>query len=284
MVALAENKILKGGGGYNADAETQNYYVRNGYYAAHLGRWLTRDPIGYQGGINLYEYVQSSPVANVDPEGLFFIAGPAWPSGYNPVQAPGQLASVGVDAWQGFASWFGKTTSEVGQLLAPAENYLLNTLTYPGDKLLGLPTHPGLRWGQGSLDVGLIKESTSFQRQDNSRLQWIVSRWSMAHGCASAKGKIHKGLVFSASLFKPGHFLFDMIGQMTIGRFTVHAFAVGPIHQRCGGRGVVGGATLTVRYTVIDPFHLHLAKSEPGQFVQVIHWTGSVHIPIDRKC
>ncbi len=70
MVAFAENEILRGGSGYNADAETQNYYVRNRYYAAHLGRWLTRDPIGYQGGINLYDYVQSSPVGNVDAEGL----------------------------------------------------------------------------------------------------------------------------------------------------------------------------------------------------------------------
>ena len=37
--------------GYRYDAETENYYVRNRYYAAHLGRWLTRDPIGYSGGI-----------------------------------------------------------------------------------------------------------------------------------------------------------------------------------------------------------------------------------------
>ncbi len=70
MVAFAENKIPTGGSRCNADAETQNYYVRNRYYLPTLGRWLTRDPIGYQGGINLYEYVQSSPVANVDAEGL----------------------------------------------------------------------------------------------------------------------------------------------------------------------------------------------------------------------
>ena len=56
--------------GYRYDAETQNYYVRNRYYLPTLGRWLTRDPIGYQGGINLYEYVQSSPVGNVDAAGL----------------------------------------------------------------------------------------------------------------------------------------------------------------------------------------------------------------------
>jgi RHS repeat-associated protein len=55
--------------GYRYDAETENYYVRNRYYSPTLGRWLTRDPIGYRGGINLYGYVNSSPVGNVDAEG-----------------------------------------------------------------------------------------------------------------------------------------------------------------------------------------------------------------------
>ncbi len=70
MVAFAENEIFAGGSGYNAGAETQNYYVRNRYYLPTLGRWLTRDPIGYQGGINLYAYVQSSPVGKADASGL----------------------------------------------------------------------------------------------------------------------------------------------------------------------------------------------------------------------
>jgi RHS repeat-associated protein len=55
--------------GYRYDAKTGNYYVRNRYYSPTLGRWLTRDPIGYRGGINLYGYVNSSPVGNVDAEG-----------------------------------------------------------------------------------------------------------------------------------------------------------------------------------------------------------------------
>ena len=32
-------------------------------------RWLSRDPIGYEGGYNLYEYVESNPVKFVDPDG-----------------------------------------------------------------------------------------------------------------------------------------------------------------------------------------------------------------------
>ncbi len=55
--------------GYRYDPETENYYVRNRFYSPTLGRWLTRDPIGYQGGVNLYEYVGGDPAGNVHPEG-----------------------------------------------------------------------------------------------------------------------------------------------------------------------------------------------------------------------
>ena len=43
--------------GYRFDPETQLYYVRNRTYNPALGRWIQRDPIGYAGGVNLYEYV-----------------------------------------------------------------------------------------------------------------------------------------------------------------------------------------------------------------------------------
>src|SRR5215469_13115891 len=38
-------------------------------YEPNLQRWLTRDPIGEDGGINLYGYVRNDPVDFIDPFG-----------------------------------------------------------------------------------------------------------------------------------------------------------------------------------------------------------------------
>jgi RHS repeat-associated protein len=57
--------------GYRYDAETENYYVRNRYYSPAPGRWLTRDLIGVEGGVNLYEYAGSAPAGATDEHGTF---------------------------------------------------------------------------------------------------------------------------------------------------------------------------------------------------------------------
>ncbi|MCI0534838.1 MAG: RHS repeat-associated core domain-containing protein [Verrucomicrobiales bacterium] len=57
-------------GAYRYDLESGLYQVRNRYLHPKLGRWLSRDPIGYQGGINLYAYAANSPVVQIDFLGL----------------------------------------------------------------------------------------------------------------------------------------------------------------------------------------------------------------------
>jgi len=69
--------------GYFFDGETALYQVRNRYYDSGLSTFITRDPIGYRGGINLYEYVGDLPIRRTDPSGSQFPAGipgrPMWP-------------------------------------------------------------------------------------------------------------------------------------------------------------------------------------------------------------
>lgn len=52
------------------DAETGLYYFGYRFYSPELGRWLNRDPLGEEGGQNLYAFVRNSPTLFVDPFGL----------------------------------------------------------------------------------------------------------------------------------------------------------------------------------------------------------------------
>ena len=52
------------------DSETGLYYYGYRYYDPGHGRWLNRDPLEEQGGINLYGFVGNDPINAIDPLGL----------------------------------------------------------------------------------------------------------------------------------------------------------------------------------------------------------------------
>ncbi len=52
------------------DQETGLHYNWHRYYDPETGRYISADPIGLAGGMNLYAYVGSNPVNWFDPEGL----------------------------------------------------------------------------------------------------------------------------------------------------------------------------------------------------------------------
>jgi RHS repeat-associated protein len=52
------------------DQQTGLNYYGYRFYSAALGRWINRDPLGEEGGINLYAFVENDPVNWVDPWGL----------------------------------------------------------------------------------------------------------------------------------------------------------------------------------------------------------------------
>ncbi len=61
--------------GREFDPEIDLYHYRARTYDATLGRFAQRDPIGFKGGWNLYEYVHSAPTMFLDPSGLEKITG-----------------------------------------------------------------------------------------------------------------------------------------------------------------------------------------------------------------
>jgi hypothetical protein len=55
-------------------------------YDPYLGRWLSRDPIGEEGGVNLYGYVSGQVVTRKDPLGLTdTILDPLWRNALEPL-------------------------------------------------------------------------------------------------------------------------------------------------------------------------------------------------------
>jgi len=57
--------------GREPDLSTGYMYYRSRYYDPTIGRFLGRDPMGLDAGINVYAYVGDNPTNNTDPSGMY---------------------------------------------------------------------------------------------------------------------------------------------------------------------------------------------------------------------
>jgi len=68
--------------GQYVDAESGLFYNWNRYYNPAIGRYISSDPIGIDGGLNTFLYAEASPVMYADPEGLMTNC---WPGDFGAV-------------------------------------------------------------------------------------------------------------------------------------------------------------------------------------------------------
>ncbi|MBI5101369.1 MAG: hypothetical protein HZB33_05995 [Nitrospirae bacterium] len=97
------------------DPETGLTYYGYRFYNAAAGKWMTRDPLGERGGVNLYKAVGNNPVNFVDPFGLHWIAGSFGPIPHTHAGENGPVTGVNPDdpgAWPGDPQHVGPSSCE----------------------------------------------------------------------------------------------------------------------------------------------------------------------------
>lgn len=94
--------------GYYTDTETSLLLLTHRYYNPAQGRFLTRDPMGPDGGINLYSYTANNPGNEWDPEG------------YRPGRAGGKPPIAPSPPWQNtYPTVDGAATAGIQNIMPP---------------------------------------------------------------------------------------------------------------------------------------------------------------------
>src|SRR5258708_9252474 len=128
------------------------YFSRARYYSPRYGRFISQDPVGFNGGVNLYSYAANSPVTLRDPSGknpACLIGGLLGSIGYSGYVIYQELSGRKLDyysGWsgvghilQGQATAFGAGCaigSGVGGLVGAAEQTAATSLPQTGARVI----------------------------------------------------------------------------------------------------------------------------------------------------
>ena len=121
------------------DAETGLHYNGHRYYDPDTGRYLRTDPLGIEGGLNLYVYTLNNPLMFTDPDGM--VARTVVDSGHNlNDQFNKQIVFPALDILSlpdKAIDWATKTTSDERMAWAasspfPADDVILGSITCLG--------------------------------------------------------------------------------------------------------------------------------------------------------
>jgi len=154
-----------------------------------IGRFLTRDPMGERGGINLYSYTRSSPISKLDPRGLWQFTltlaeglGFQFTIGYNSGQwnagAYAGLGAGGSWSWDPRDSGCAKTGLEVSDRISVSEDI------FPGYAidLSGEAFWNGTQEVEGDIDTPYGTYGISLQSPGDSSASTVKFPISAGHG------------------------------------------------------------------------------------------------------
>jgi RHS repeat-associated protein len=135
------------------DEDTDFYHYKHRVYLTYPTRFANQDPIGENGGINLYRAVGNNPLFYIDPYGLAF--GDYWDINatanyYNQVSATG-LSQGG---FGGYAKFAGAQLGEDLMDLFGAGN--VQQSAHKSGTASADPCHHGAALGYGALTAGMI--------------------------------------------------------------------------------------------------------------------------------
>ncbi|WP_146160792.1 RHS repeat domain-containing protein [Deinococcus arcticus] len=124
------------------------YYYRARYYNSELGRFISQDPIGLEGGINWYAYANGNPVQISDPYGLWgtFVQGGVSADAGFLFGGAGASYAVGNVSFNGSRKYESYDSAGGAAYFGPINGSIVKDPSYP--------QNPGMYQGPGPMFIG----------------------------------------------------------------------------------------------------------------------------------
>ena len=183
------------------------YYYGFRFYDPNFQRWINRDPIEEEGGINLYDFVGDSPLESVDPLGLqdaVFQMDRTVPDDFIGPLAPGWLRGSENAA---MASKMGLQPSLLGELLIPSGVGAAKCIRPSALSAIGKAESVGVAMTRGQLAKTISQDQMALLRNLFGRGR---------EGAENALGKLSSGGKLPPGLTKNTLDTYKKIAQKTI--------------------------------------------------------------------
>lgn len=164
------------------DAETGLHYNWNRYYNSEMGTYLRTDPLGLDGGVNLYGYALGNPLMFTDAEGLMFDQARASKFGQFTEEYGTKILDYGMTAFNAF-------NSAVDLISAVIPDDRMN-FNYPDVKYMSVGGSGFFGSGPAG-DLGIYLNSESGEAS-------IIGQTGTDHGLVAPGANIALGYIYNA--------------------------------------------------------------------------------------